>query len=272
MFKERLLSGIVLVILMTAVLYAGGPWTLVTMLILSVIGLREFYRIYKLYHSLFAYLGYLFAGLYYTILFFDKENFILPLLLFFFMIVMSVYVFSFPNYKGEQSMTIFFGFVYTVVLLSYIYRIRTLEDGGAYVVLVFLSSWGNDTFAYCVGRLIGKHKMSPKLSPKKSVEGAIGGILGAGLLGLAYGNLGNAYLGLSSHSGLICGIVCLAGALLSIIGDLAASAFKRDTGIKDYGKLIPGHGGVLDRFDSIIFTAPIVFYGIIFLSEAGGAL
>ncbi|MBQ4522656.1 MAG: phosphatidate cytidylyltransferase [Lachnospiraceae bacterium] len=266
MFKERFISGIVLVILMAAVLYAGGPWTLVAMLLLSVIGLREFYRIFKLDTSIFAVCGYLFAAVYYLVLFLEKEALLLPLFILFFLTVMTIYVFSFPKYKGEQAMTVFFGFIYTVVLLSYIYRIRMLQDGGAYVVLAFLSSWGNDTFAYCVGRLIGKHKMSPKLSPKKSVEGAIGGILGAGLLGLAYGSLGNTYLGLSGHSGLICAVVCLIGAFISIVGDLAASAFKRDTGIKDYGKLIPGHGGVLDRFDSIIFTAPIVYYGIVFLS------
>ena len=266
MFKERLLSGIVLVILMTAVLYAGGLWTLGAMFLLSVIGLREFYRLFKLDTSIFVVFGYLFTVAYYLILFLKQETFLFPLFIVFFMAVMIIYVFSFPKYKGEQAMTSVFGFVYTVILLSYIYRIRMLEGGGAYVVLAFLSSWGNDTFAYCVGRLIGKHKMSPKLSPKKSVEGAIGGILGAGLLGFVYGNMGNTYLGLSNHSGLICAVVCLIGAFISIIGDLAASAFKRDTGIKDYGKLIPGHGGVLDRFDSIIFTAPIVYYGIVFLS------
>lgn len=265
MFKERFISGIVLVILMAAILYAGGPWTLGAMLLLSVIGLKEFYRIFKLDTSVFAYCGYLFAVLYYVVLHLNKEVFLLPLILLFFMTVMTIYVFSFPKYKGEQAMTIFFGFVYTVILLSYIYQIRMLDNGGAYIVLAFLSSWGNDTCAYCVGRLIGKHKMSPKLSPKKSVEGAIGGILGAGLLGFAYGSLCNAYLGLSNHSGLICALVCLMGAFISIVGDLAASAFKRDTGIKDYGKLIPGHGGVLDRFDSIIFTAPIVYYGLVFL-------
>ena len=163
MFKERLLSGIVLVILMTAVLYAGGLWTLGAIFLLSVIGLREFYRLFKLDTSIFVVFGYLFTVAYYLILFLKQETFLFPLFIVFFMAVMIIYVFSFPKYKGEQAMTSFFGFVYTVILLSYIYRIRMLEGGGAYVVLAFLSSWGNDTFAYCVGRLIGKHKMSPKL-------------------------------------------------------------------------------------------------------------
>ena len=148
MFKERLLSGIVLVILMTAVLYAGGLWTLGAMFLLSVIGLREFYRLFKLDTSIFVVFGYLFTVAYYLILFLKQETFLFPLFIVFFMAVMIIYVFSFPKYKGEQAMTSFFGFVYTVILLSYIYRIRMLEGGGAYVVLAFLSSWGNDTFAY----------------------------------------------------------------------------------------------------------------------------
>ena len=120
----------------------------------------------------------------------------------------------------------------------------------------------SDTCAYCVGVLIGKHKMTPKLSPKKTVEGAIGGILGAAILFMGYTHFViNAYTGitLSLPFAAVLGAV---GALVSMIGDLAASAVKRDHEIKDYGKLIPGHGGIMDRFDSVIVAAPIVFIGI----------
>ena len=121
------------------------------------------------------------------------------------------------------------------------------------VWLVFLSSWGADTCAYCVGRLFGKHKMAPVLSPKKSVEGAVGGVIGAGLLGFIFAHV--------FHEPTVAyAVICAAGALISMVGDLAASAIKRDKGIKDYGKLIPGHGGVLDRFDSVIFTAPVIYF------------
>ena len=107
--------------------------------------------------------------------------------------------------------------------------------------------------------LIGKHKMAPKLSPKKSVEGGIGGILGAALIAVLYALAINhwADAGVSVTSFAVIGAV---GGAISQIGDLAASAIKRNHNIKDYGKLIPGHGGILDRFDSIIFTAPIIFY------------
>ena len=150
-------------------------------------------------------------------------------------------------------MAAMFGFVYVAVMLSYIWKTRMLPSGVFDVWLIFLCSWGCDTCAYCVGVLIGKHKMAPVLSPKKSIEGAVGGVVGAMLLGAAYA---------AATGGSIWAyvIICGVGALISMVGDLAASAVKRQTGIKDYGKLIPGHGGILDRFDSVIFTAPIIFF------------
>ena len=148
---------------------------------------------------------------------------------------MAVLVFAYPKYNTQQILAGFFGVFYVAVMLSYIYQTRILPGGIFTVWLVFVCSWGCDTCAYCVGMLIGKHKMAPILSPKKSVEGGIGGIVGA------------------------------AGGAISQIGDLAASAIKRYHNIKDYGKLIPGHGGILDRFDSVIFTAPIIYYLALFL-------
>ena len=127
------------------------------------------------------------------------------------------------------------------------------------VWLIFLSSWGCDTCAYCVGMLIGKHKMAPKLSPKKSVEGGVGGVLGAALLGVLFALAMNHWGGEdvnALHYAVICGV----GGIISQVGDLAASAIKRNHDIKDYGRLIPGHGGILDRFDSVIFTAPVIYY------------
>ena len=99
---------------------------------------------------------------------------------------MAVYVFSYPKYRSEQIMITFFGLFYVAVMLSYVYQTRELTQGAYLVWLIFLCSWGCDTCSYCVGMLIGKHKMAPKLSPKKSIEGGIGGILGAAQLGVIY--------------------------------------------------------------------------------------
>lgn len=193
-------------------------------------------------------------------------------------VFMFVYVFSFPKFKAGQVMASFFEFIYAPVFLSFLIFIREGWKHGIYLVwLVFLCSWGSDTCAYCVGVLFGKHKMTPKLSPKKSIEGAIGGVVGAALLFGLYTYFvinripkdyqGYIYNGLYYNP---VGAACLGaiGALVSMIGDLAASAIKRDYEIKDYGKIIPGHGGIMDRFDSVVMVAPVIFIGLaLFLHE-----
>ena len=179
-------------------------------------------------------------------------------------VVFAIYVLTYPNYKDKEIMAAFFAFVYVGVMLSYVYLIRDMKHGLILVLLIFVSSWGNDTCAYLVGRAIGKHKMSPILSPKKSIEGLIGGIVGAGILGVVFGLIYNHFMQVA-HSVWIFALIGAVCALPAVIGDLAASAIKRNNDIKDYGKLIPGHGGILDRFDSIIFTAPIMYYLILYL-------
>ena len=137
---------------------------------------------------------------------------------------------------------------------------RSLSGGIYLVILTVLSSWGCDVFAYFTGMLLGRHKMSPVLSPKKSVEGAVGGVVGAVLLALLFGFLFKEHLPEFHRPVPDCMIVAAAASVLSMAGDLLASAFKRHRNIKDYGHLIPGHGGILDRFDSFFFIAPVIYY------------
>lgn len=253
MFKTRLLSGIVLVILALVFIITGNDLLLAVTGIISLIGLYELYRVFKIEKSCAGVVGGLATIVYYCNLKFqfipDMMLFVIALLV----VLMFVYVFSYPKYHTEQMLAAFFGVFYVSVMLSYVYQTRMLP-GGAYIVwLIFLCSWGCDTCAYCVGMLIGKHKMAPVLSPKKSIEGAVGGVVGAALLGVIYAA---ATQGKMAEYALICGV----GALISMVGDLAASAIKRNQNIKDYGKLIPGHGGILDRFDSVIITAPVIYY------------
>jgi phosphatidate cytidylyltransferase len=157
-------------------------------------------------------------------------------------------------------MAAFFGFFYVAVMLSYVYHIRMLEHGLYLAFLIYLCSWGCDTCAYCVGKLIGKHKMTPKLSPKKSVEGAVGGVAGAALLTALYCNVFRTQMEIGTAEIIAISVVAAIAALISMVGDLTASAIKRNYDIKDYGNLIPGHGGILDRFDSMIITAPIIYF------------
>ena len=256
MFKTRLISGIILVIIALATIISGSWILFFTLLAVSLIGMRELYKVMKVsdeHVTVLELVGYLGAVLYYIAMKADFGNYGTMAIIISMILILFVYVFGYPKYRAEQVMAAFFGMVYVAVMLSFIYLTRNLPDGKFLVWLIFLCSWGCDTCAYCVGMLIGKHKMAPVLSPKKSIEGAVGGVVGAALLGVIYAA---ATQGKMAEYALICAV----GALISMVGDLAASAIKRNQGIKDYGKLIPGHGGILDRFDSVIITAPVIYY------------
>ena len=262
MFKTRLLSGILLVIIALATIISGDYVLFFTLLAVSLIGMRELYRAMKVQDekiNLLAAAGYLGAVLYYLAVLLDFERYGVLAIIFGLVLLMFVYVFTYPTYEAGQVMPALFGIVYVAVMLSFIYLTRELPGGKFHVWLIFLCSWGCDTCAYCVGVLIGKHKMAPKLSPKKSIEGGIGGLAGAALLGALYALAINKWGGASAGVGEYA-LICFVGGIISMIGDLAASAIKRNHEIKDYGKLIPGHGGILDRFDSVIFTAPVIYY------------
>lgn len=260
MFVTRLISGVVLLVLLAFFLFTGNIWLFGMCLALSLMGMFELYRIYGYHKGILGYAGYIAAILYYVAVYMNINVLETGILVMSLIVILGVYVITFPKYKSEEVAICYFAFVYVAVMLSYIYRIRIMENGIYCVWLVFICSWGNDTCAYCVGRLFGKHKMSPKLSPKKSVEGAVGGIAGAALIAAIYGYAFSSRLTTLSNPAAACAIACAAGAFISIFGDLAASAIKRNHDIKDYGRLIPGHGGIMDRFDSVIFTAPIVYY------------
>ena len=260
MFKQRLISGIILVVIAVITLYFGGMLTFLVTAGISLIGMYELLRVIHVEKSALSVTAYTGAILYYILLLLSLDQYILPLLLLILIVMFSVYVFTFPKYEISSVAITFFSIFYVTVMLSCIYRIRVLEDGAYMIVLVFLSAWGNDTLAYCAGRLFGKHKMSPVLSPKKTIEGAVGGVIGAGLLGFLYGLIARHFITASFDLTVVFAVVCAVGGLISIVGDLGASAIKRDYEIKDYSNLIPGHGGILDRFDSIIFTAPIIYY------------
>ena len=242
MFTTRLISGIILVLLSVVVVGQGGVLLFGVTALISAIGLFELYRVLGIERKSLAAVGYATACSYYGILWFEGQKYITLMIIASLMVMMALYVFTFPKYKTEEVTAAFFGVCYVPVMLSFLYQTRVMNDGAYLVWLIFLSSWGCDTCAYCSGMLLGRHKLAPVLSPKKSIEGAVGGAVGAALLGFIYAAL------FASH-----------------IGDLAASAIKRNHGIKDYGRLIPGHGGILDRFDSMIFTAPAIYFALTFL-------
>lgn len=260
MFKTRLISGIVLVAAALALIITGREILLAASCVISLIGMLELYRIFKIERTAAAGAGYLAAVIFYLDL---HGNWIpdkMMLVTGFLIVLLAVYVLSYPKYHASQVMAVFFGVFYVAVMLSCIYQTRVMEKGAYLVWLIFLCSWGCDTCAYCVGVKFGKHKMSPLLSPKKSMEGAAGGLAGTFLLTALYGTVFKEQMGIASTQVLVLAAISTVGGVISMIGDLAASAIKRNYEIKDYGTLIPGHGGILDRFDSVIFTAPVIYY------------
>lgn len=266
MFRTRLLSAIVLVIIIAFVLVTGGS---VLFLFTLFVALNAFFEMTKATRvrgeneklnllEIFGAMGVL--GYYGVRYFANTETYIMLTITLTIVAILFVYVFTFPKYHANQIMAAIFSFIYAPIMLAYFYLTRNLEEGIYIVWLIFISSWICDTCAYAVGMLFGKHKLAPVLSPKKSIEGAVGGVAGAALVGLIYAVvLKNT--GISQSNLLwVFPVISAVGAVISQVGDLAASAIKRNFGIKDYGKLIPGHGGIMDRFDSVVFTAPMIYY------------
>ena len=162
----------------------------------------------------------------------------------------------------DVSLTLL-GFIYCGILFSFVYLVNAKQSGGFLVWIIFIGSWLSDTAAYYSGKNFGKHKLSPKVSPKKTIEGSIGGLLGATVFTGIFGIIIQNYVNIMPiYNYFIIGALC---GFFGQLGDLVASSIKRYVGIKDYSNLIPGHGGILDRFDSIIFSATVVFYYLTFI-------
>lgn len=156
-----------------------------------------------------------------------------------------------------------FGICYIVVFLMYVPIIRAADNGIFKIWYLFIATWGTDIFAYLVGRKIGKHKFT-KISPNKSIEGSIAGIIGSIVMMLGYTFICNTYFGMNFNY-LYTILIAVVLSLVGQLGDLSASSIKRFTGIKDFSNLIPGHGGMLDRIDSVIFTAPFAYFLLMLL-------
>ncbi|HBX23779.1 MAG TPA: phosphatidate cytidylyltransferase [Desulfotomaculum sp.] len=254
MFGLRLLSALVGIPLLVAAVWYGGLYLLAVSAALMILGARELSRICNR-ANLQAPLPLMLAGclvlLVFTYIF--RDGFpgpaIITILLMYLIAVVKLY----PRLTPLDAAITFAGTLY-VGLILYFYLISTLSDGWIWLVFMLACTWASDTMAYLVGRKWGKHRIAPALSPGKTVEGAVGGVLGS-ILAAAMVIFFNPHLSVA--------FVLVLGTLVGIaaqVGDLVESAIKRQAGIKDAGGLIPGHGGILDRFDSMLFTAPLVYY------------
>ena len=265
MFWKRLASSAVLVVLALIFLIWGGAALGILCTVLSLIAFHELTKACHVAENKEA--GALIAAGDAGIVLFGAAMLLtknmlwgMGALVLMFLACMFVYVFRFRKYHADQVMTVFFCAFYPGVLFSFLYLTRELTWGVYLVWLIFISSWICDTCAYLTGMAIGRHKLAPVLSPKKSIEGSIGGVAGSALVGALFAWIFLLPLTNQPETVWAVALISAAGAVISQVGDLAVSAIKRDHQIKDYGKLIPGHGGIMDRFDSVLFTAPVIYY------------
>lgn len=180
-------------------------------------------------------------------------------------LILSVIKFNKTDFHKIYSSM--FATLYITLFMSFIILLR---DIGRYAVIpVFLFSWVTDSGAYFAGRFFGKHKLAPELSPKKTVEGAIGGIAATVIGTVIYIVILKYCFNIEISNNLLFIIAAAVGAVLSEVGDLVASVVKRMCVVKDFGWIFPGHGGMLDRFDSVVFIAPYVYLIFILMQICG---
>lgn len=279
--KTRIVSGIVGLILLGVVVFSGNVALGVGVCVLSILGIFEFYNaVSNVGYKPIKSVGYVSCisiliislnnanrfGDYIGLL---KSTTYISLGLF---IIMAVLV-SFIIFKHEKyniidiSLTIF-GVFYVTFLFSFVVLTRNMDNGFYYLWIIFIGAFATDSFAYFSGRFFGKKKLLPEISPKKTFEGSIGGIIGCVLFTYLYGIFINSVFAqkgipeIESYHFIILGMI---SGLISQVGDWAASAIKRFSKVKDYGRIMPGHGGVLDRFDSILFVAPAVYLYLVLI-------
>ena len=262
MLGKRIITMLVGLPIAIWIVAQGGLPLLTTLGILSLIGLHEFYNASAGKLLPVHIVGYAFILVYYYLLMSSSDPFYLFLVCAALLLTVLACLVVFHKAVNFMDCAVtIFGFYYVPALFSFAYLAREHHLGVFFVWLIFICAWGSDTGAYIFGRLLGRHKLAPALSPNKTIEGAVGGVLTSALLSFAYATVMVQFLLIDDRIpiAMICTVAGIAGSIFSQFGDLAASAIKRHSNIKDFGKIFPGHGGVIDRFDSVLFTAPVVF-------------
>lgn len=242
-------------------LFIGGLPLEIFIFTLSVWGMHEFYNaLREKEFNPIAPIGYALLLLYY--LFDHNMEYLMHFIIIATFLLLIIPVINLKYTFIDVAITLF-GFLYVGIFFSLIYLVNIKEDGIFLIWLIFIGSWMSDTAAFYSGKFFGKRKLCPRVSPKKTVEGSIGGLIGATIFCGVFGIFARSHgVDISIYHFLIIGALCGG---LSQFGDLVASSIKRYVGIKDYSNLIPGHGGILDRFDSILFSSIVVFYYLTFI-------
>ena len=254
----RILSAIIGIPIVLGVVYLGGPWFAIFVLFVALLATYEYNKLVNRQilqgTTVLVYLGVtLLIAIIYCKQFVLLYHFIM--LLFF---VLGIYILFNAEKKSTQEAALsLWGIIYIGGLLGYMILLREMADGMLYMYLLLGGVWIHDTLAYFVGVRWGSHRIAPAISPKKSVEGSLAGIGGALVIFFSVSIFAPDLIKVNPGGALI---LSLGISIFGQLGDLLESALKRQIGVKDSGALIPGHGGVLDRFDSMMLAAPFVYY------------
>lgn len=270
--KTRILSGLAMVPLLILVAI-GGPCIAALCFLIALTGIHEFFNGFRQLEIQASYpIAVVSLVLLYGIDILLRYTSVplqpvtgCTLWLFVSVLLCLLYLFRMDRRKLEDAMATITGIVY-IEFFSY-HAVLTENEYGPVgnaspVWFILLTAFGTDIFAYFGGVYLGRHKLVPTISPKKTIEGSLAGILGSTVLCTLFGSIFYGRSGREIIGFVLLGIV---GSIVAQTGDLTASIFKRKMGIKDYGTLIPGHGGIMDRFDSVLFTAPLVYYAMSFI-------
>ncbi|MBQ2613974.1 MAG: phosphatidate cytidylyltransferase [Clostridia bacterium] len=268
--KQRILTALVALPLVLLLLFSPVFGVVAAVMLASAMGFYEYCKAVKLWdNKLLCGVGFL-PVLLIPLCSWMHIGTVQALLYLYALILFVILLIHHKTVTWNHLALLILGIIYIPYFLSHIIYIRDMELGGFYIWLVFIGAFITDTCAYFVGCGMGKTKLCPTISPKKTVAGAVGGIVGCGIAFLLFGMIANlcfaGVLGGAQFSFVklfVCGLLC---AVVSEIGDLVASVLKRQFAIKDFGSLLPGHGGILDRCDSIILVAPVLF---VFLQQVG---
>lgn len=262
--KERIVSACVITVLfMGLAVFSYNKWVLCVFLaLISAISLGEVLFTTKYIESKFLMLiSILFAvSIPVSITLFPdfKSTTAITAIFVFALILFLSLIIAHKTFKLEHLSVVFIMSIIIPFFLSTIIYMRRMEFGIYYLIAVFMASWGTDTGGYVFGKMFGRNKMSPQISPKKTWEGAIGGAISTAVLLLSLAFAAQTFEGTQVNY-VTLSIFAVVGSIAAILGDLSASLIKRNFGVKDFGSVIPGHGGIMDRFDSVLFVAPMLF-------------
>jgi phosphatidate cytidylyltransferase len=246
------------------IFYGGLPFFVIATLLLVYLGLRELYNLtHKKGTEPSLIWGFLLSLYFIFLPLFDKYNLDYNKINIIVFIILSYFISQFfkKNYSmmlSNISLTIF-GSIYVGYLFSFIIRIKNLPNGNYFLIFLLFITWINDVAAYIIGIKFGKNKIFPKISPMKTIEGSLGGIIFGVISVFIFKN----WINLTFDKIILLGLIIT---IIAQLGDLFESMLKRCIGVKDSGNIIPGHGGILDSFDSLLFAAPVFYYCIIFLT------